>query len=150
RKRQTQVAGIADRERRQVSADRELHDLEQHESRNRDRREHHHGRPDHREELAERQRELRQAAEHEAGPGHVHDQARDEVEIETRTDETPDITYAREAEHGREHPGDLRNHRLRLRAAAESARMAAEISRTRTAMLGQFFEISLAAQSPAE
>jgi hypothetical protein len=110
RQRQPEIARVADRERGQVRADREPRGLEHDESRRDDRDEHRHRGEHHAREVRERHREIRQAVEHEARAADVRDQPRDEVEIEAAAGRAPHVADGREAKHGQQHGGDLRDH----------------------------------------
>ena len=67
-------------------------------------------RADHAPELRERQRELRQAREHEARARDVHDHARHERQIERRAGQTPAVAERGHDEHRREDGGNFGDH----------------------------------------
>ena len=67
-------------------------------------------RADHLPELRERQRELRQAREHEARPRDVHDDARHERHVERRAGQTPAVADRSHDEHRRENGGNFGDH----------------------------------------
>ena len=64
----------------------------------------------HREEILERQHEPREVLEHEARARDVHDEPRDEVEVERRAGAAPEKTERSDAEHRQQDGGDFENH----------------------------------------
>ena len=157
--RQTEVAGVAERQRRQERALRQAQQLDQHGGHGRHAERDDDHRADHLPELRERQRELRQAREHEARSRDVHDDARHERHVERRAGQTPAVADRSHDEHRRENGGNFGDHershgcvRYGLRGRRrrpEVCQNGAPKSHARNrgpSMLGQFLEYSVAAR----